>query len=157
MDAPPTKRRRKGGYPLIIGTLVCVGAVLIVSSSFSSGTYSLEIASIVAEPDRFVGRDMKIVGTVKAASITTRTTKDRVETHFVLQDGKGHELAVVFPHNPPDPFKAERQVIVEGTLEVPGRVLCHKLTVKCPSKYQEEGVVDGRSDGYYQEKYGTSP
>ena len=37
-------------------------------------------------------------------------------------------------------------------------MLCHKLTVKCPSKYQESGGgVAGYDEAYYREKYGDQP
>jgi cytochrome c-type biogenesis protein CcmE len=108
------EKPKRRGYPIIIGTMVCFGALLVVTSSFSSGTYSLEIKAVAENPDRYFDHDVKIVGVVKAGSIDTRTTVDRVETHFVIHDGQGNEVAVNYPHNPPDPFKAEREVIVEG-------------------------------------------
>jgi cytochrome c-type biogenesis protein CcmE len=102
---------------------------------------------------------MKVVGMVAEGSIDTYTTNGRVETHFQIHDGKGHVLPILYPHNPPDPFKEGRQVIVEGVLEKGDdgkeRVLCQKLTVKCPSKYQEEGLADANSDNYYRQKYGS--
>ena len=35
-EEPQTKPRKRVGYPIIIGTMVCFGALLIVTSSFSS-------------------------------------------------------------------------------------------------------------------------
>jgi len=151
-------KRRRLGYPIIIATIVGVGVLLVVQSSFSSGSYSLEIDAIQEKSSRYLGRDMKVVGIVSEGSIDTRTVSGRVETTFKIHDGKGHMLTVLYPHNPPDPFKEGRQVIVEGVLEKGGdgkdRVLCQKLTVKCPSKYQEEGLADANSDDYYRQKYG---
>ena len=155
------RTRKRAGYPVIIGTMVCFGALLIVTSSFSSGTYSLEIEAFQENPDLYIDHDVKVVGTIKVGSIDTRTSHERIETHFVIHDGKGNEVAVNYPHNPPDPFKEDREVIVEGEFlraakGAGGYVLCHKLTVKCPSKYQDEGGVesDGRSEEYYKNKYG---
>jgi cytochrome c-type biogenesis protein CcmE len=156
--------RKRVGYPIIIGTMVCFGALLVVTSSFSSGTYSLEIEAFHENPELYMDHDVKVVGTIKAGSIDTRTSAERIETHFVIHDGKGNEVAVNYPHNPPDPFKEDREVIVEGEFlraatGAGGYVLCHKLTVKCPSKYQnEDGLeMDGRSQDYYEEKYGETP
>ena len=152
-------KRGRFGYPLIIATLVGVGVLLVVQSSFSSGTYSLEIDAVQEKGSRYLGRDVTIVGVVAEGSIETRTDSARVETYFEIHDGKGHALPILYPHNPPDPFKEGRQVIVEGVLEKSEdgteRVLCHKLTVKCPSKYQEEGLADANSDDYYRKKYGN--
>ena len=162
-DQAHTQPRKRVGYPIIIGTMVCFGALLIVTSSFSSGTYSLEVHAFQENPDLYIGHDVKVVGTIKTGSIDTRTSHERIETHFVIHDGKGNEVAVNYPHNPPDPFKEDREVIVEGEFRkaekgAGGYVLCHKLTVKCPSKYQDEGGVqgDGRSEDYYREKYGQA-
>jgi len=157
-ETPRTGSRRRIGYPLIIATIVGVGVLLVVQSSFSSGSYSLEIAAGQERASRYLGHELKIVGKVVEGSIETRTTSTRVETHFQIHDGKGSTMAILYPHNPPDPFKEGRQVIVEGVLEKGGdgkaHVLCQKLTVKCPSKYQEEGLDGANSDDYYREKYG---
>ncbi len=162
-EAAPAARKRRGRgavYPLIIVVIVAAGLLLVVKSSFSSGTYSLEIADVQHEPTRYVGRDVKVVGKVKEGSISTRTEADRVTTRFVIHDGKGQEVLIVYPHNVPDPFKEGRQVIVEGRYDQDEagdhHVLCSKLTVKCPSKYQEEGGGGtGFSDDYYKGKYGA--
>ena len=153
-DARAPRRRRKLGYPVILAIIIGVGALLVVRSSFSGGTYSLEIAKVRAEPARFLGHDLKIVGKVKPGSIHTKQLSDHVELHFTIDDGKGNELAVMYPHSAPDPFKAGRQVIVEGTLESKSTVTCSKLTVKCPSKYVKEGDGAGKTQQYYREKYG---
>lgn len=152
-------RRSRFGYPLIIATIVGVGTLLVVQSSFSSGSYSLEIDIVQEKASRYLGRDVKVVGVVAEGSIETRTDPTRIETHFEIHDGKGHTLPILYPHNPPDPFKEGRQVIVEGVLERAEdgseRILCQKLTVKCPSKYQEEGLANANSDDYYRKKYGS--
>lgn len=160
MDGGAPRAARRGGfvYPLVIGLIIMVGLVLVVKSSFSSGTYSLEIAAVQDEPARFIGRDVKIVGEVKEGSISTRTENGVVTTRFVIHDGMGQEVPIVYPHNVPDPFKEGRQVIVEGSYDRDDvgqhHVACNKLTVKCPSKYQEEGGKEGFSDEYYKDKYG---
>ena len=152
-------KRGRLGYPLIIATIVGVGLLLVVQSSFSSGSYSLEIDVVQEKATRYLGRDVKIVGVVAEGTIETRTDPSKIETHFQIHDGKGHTLSILYPHNPPDPFKEGRQVIVEGVLEKgedgKERVLCQKLTVKCPSKYQEEGLADSNADDYYRKKYGS--
>lgn len=157
-DPAPAPRTRKGGYPLIIVTMIAIGLVLVLSSSFSSGSYSLTIADLRAKADLYSDRDVKVVGLIKAGSVDIRTEARRIEVHFLIEDGLGGEVPVVYPHNPPDPFKEGREVIVEGTVmpreegAVP-TILCHVLTVKCPSKYQEEGL-EGGDENYYREKYG---
>lgn len=148
------RKRRRVAYPLIIGGMIAVGALLVVQSSFSSGSYSLEIEDIRESPGRYVGRDIKVVGHIKEGSVHSDQTGDRIVLTFSIHDGQGNELVIRYPHNPPDPFKEGRQCIVEGVFAEDGAVDCHKLTVKCPSKYQEEGGGGG-SDQYYEKKYGA--
>ena len=158
-ESAGTPRRNRLGYPVIIATIIGVGLLLVVQSSFSSGSYSMEIDVVQEKATRYLGRDIKVVGVVAEGSIETRTDPTRIETHFQIHDGKGNTLPILYPHNPPDPFKEGRQVIVEGVLEKGDngkeRVLCQKLTVKCPSKYQEEGLANANSDDYYRKKYGN--
>lgn len=157
LDVPPPRRGRFG-YPLIIALIVGVGVLLVVKSSFSSGTYSLQLADVVEDQAKYMGHDVKLVGKIKEGSVDVVATSGVQETRFTLHDGQGHELRIVYPHNPPDPFKEGRDAIVEGTLQPEGHVLCTKLTVKCPSKYQtEDGAPDVKDPGYYQKKYGTPP
>ena len=152
--ATPPRRRRRFGYPLIIAGMVCIGALLVVQSSFSSGTYALEIIDVQESPARYFGRDIRIVGHIKEGTVHTDSSGDAIVLSFAVHDGQGHEILVHYPHNPPDPFKEGRQCIVEGTFREDGGIDCHKLTVKCPSKYQEEGGAGGASDDYYEKKYG---
>lgn len=155
--------RKNRGYPFILAGIIGVGVILIVQSSFSSGTYNLDIAAIQERPQRYLGRELKVVGNVVDGTINLQQTAGTISTQFVIEDGKGQTIPIIYPHNPPDPFKEGREVIVEGVLEKnPGgrgqsahRVLCEKLTVKCPSKYQEEGLEGpGNSEDYYRKKYG---
>ncbi len=152
--APTPRRAMRFGYPLIIAGIVCIGALLVVQSSFSSGTYALEITEIRENPARYFGRDIRLVGNIKEGSVHTDSSGDALVLTFAVHDGQGNEVLVRYPHNPPDPFKEGRECIVEGTFNADGAVDCHKLTVKCPSKYQEEGGAGGASEDYYRKKYG---
>ena len=133
-----TSSRKGVGYPLIIATMILIGTLLVVKSSFSSGTYSIQISDVVADRAHYEERDLKLVGKIKEDSVRTSESGGVAQTLFTIHDGKGNELDVVYPHNPPDPFKEGRDCIVEGRLLNDGGLLCAKLTVKCPSKYQSE-------------------
>jgi cytochrome c-type biogenesis protein CcmE len=127
--------------------LVGVAVLLIVGSSFSSGKYSLELADVVATPERYVGREVKIVGRIKEGSASSQTEGGQVVLRFVVVDDNGHEIPISYPHNPPDPFKEGRECIVEGVYQKDGTLDCKKLTVKCPSKYQTEDGLGGGGEG----------
>ncbi len=151
-------RRKRAGYSTIIAVIVGLGALLVVQSSFSSGRYSLDIAAIKAEPHRFVGREVKIVGKIKEGTTENVTRGSTQELRFVIHDGLGNELPVAYPHLPPDPYKEGRECIVEGIMGKDGTIQCTKLTVKCPSKYQTEGGTHpgDEQDPGYEKKYGPA-
>ena len=154
VDAPASRR---GGfsYPVVIGIAVALGLLAIVSTSFSGGQYSLSLADVAAQPGAYEGKDLRVTGKIKPSSTKVSERDGRMELHFVLTDGEGNDSKVVYPHNPPDPYKEGRQAIVEGRMESGGVIRAHKLTVKCPSKYQTEGTTqDPAKLEEYREKYG---
>lgn len=159
MDKPDASHpvvERRSRYPLIIAAIVLAGAVLIVSTGFSGGRYSLEIASVTQDREAYVGHEVKVVGKIKEGSSSIEDHTGVVELHFTVHDGEGHEIKVIYPHNPPDPFKEGRECIVEGLMQADNTILCSKLTVKCPSKYQNEddAAGGGASMDDYKRKYG---
>jgi len=161
VTAKPSQRakEKKGGfgYPVIIGGAIALGLLAIVSTSFSGGQYSLSLADISADRDSFIGKEMRVSGNIKASTTQMVETQGRMELRFVLTDGEGNDTKIVYPHNPPDPYKEGRSAIVEGKMQNDGSILAHKLTVKCPSKYQTEGgTVDPAKLEEYQKKYGSS-
>ena len=68
--APPKKR----GYPFIVMSIIGIGALLVISSSFTAGTYSLTVTALVEGAERYMDRDVKIVGTVTPTSGPDITT-----------------------------------------------------------------------------------
>lgn len=152
------ERRRGGAYSLIIVGIIVAGVALVLMSSLSGGQYAVEIGQVVAaEPDRYEGKRLRVVGNIKADSARHVVVEGKPELHFAIVDAHGNELAVVYPQAPPDAFEDGRECIVEGTLTSPTTIEAAKLTVKCPSKYQtEDGLVD-KSPEYYRDKYGAPP
>ncbi len=145
------------GYPVIIGGAVALGLLAIVSTSFSGGQYSLQLSDLSAASGSYEGKELRVSGKIKASSTRMVETEGRMELHFVLTDGEGHDSKVIYPHNPPDPYKEGRAAIVEGTVRQGGVIHAHKLTVKCPSKYQTEGgTVDPTKLDEYRQKYGDT-
>ena len=99
-----------------------------MKSGVSGGRFSLSLAEVHANPSRYVDRQVKLVGKIKAGW-TEKQVGNRIETRFTVEDGKGNEVRVIYPHNRPDPFKEGRECIVEGTMKA-GHVLHGtKLTV----------------------------
>ncbi len=152
------KPKKKGGfsYSIVVALIAICGAVLVMSTSFSGGRYSLEIAAITTSPDQYVDRDVRVVGKIKEGSTLETRTEQGFELRFVVHDEKGNEVTVVHKGLKPDPYKEGRHCIVEGTFGSDHIVKVSKLTVKCPSKYQSEDG-GGQTDDYYRQKYNAKP
>ena len=127
------------------------GGVAIVASSMSSGVFSLSVQEVLASGDRLEGREFKVAGAVMPGSFSKDTTP--FEWRFAVSDKEGRRLDCHYRGSVPDPFAEGREVILQGTRSAEGRMEVGKITVKCPSKYEEAGVTEDRAAEYYQQKY----
>lgn len=139
----PAKRRSK--LPYIVVTLVVLIVSLTMLTGLSGGRYSVEITDVLEATARYEGKDIKVVGRIKAG---WTESSDGATTFFTIHDDKGSEIKVRYGHNRPDPFKEGRKCIVEGNLAEDGVIDCSKLTVKCPSKYQSENDFDNENSSF---------
>jgi cytochrome c-type biogenesis protein CcmE len=82
-------------------------------------------------------------GTVVAGTVDYDRREQRLA--FAMTDGK-EKIAVIYAGLMPDAFGDGREVVVEGTYHQDRRVLeASKLVTKCPSKYEAQGMEEGRS------------
>lgn len=138
--------RRGPSVGFIIGTVVVIGLALVILATASGGQYAVAIEQVASQPEKFQNQKIRVVGHIKQGSTQILTSNGQPEAHFAIVDEHGHELKIVFNQALPDPYKEGRSAVVEGVLQADGTVLCNKLTVKCPSKYQGEGG-DGPAEG----------
>jgi len=164
--SPETESTRRI-FPIIIVGLVFGIAILIVGSSASTvGVATAPVDKIFSHQDEFVGRAVKVEGTIAAGSL--RTDKNQFDIYFDLAfpGPQARVISVHYTKALPDPFKIGRVAVAEGVLyrsscQKDGRcsgtletckktgragtdcagalwIEGSKLTVKCPSKYQQE-------------------
>lgn len=149
-SAAPAARKKRTAFPLIIAGIVIGGAVLIIGSS--QGAYDLQIADVLANKQDYVQREIKVSGIIAPGSLKG-TTEDG-SFHFDIKDEKGNTLTVHFTKRLlPDPFAEGREVIAQGRLREDGVLESGNITVKCPSRYQEEGMTEDQAQQYYETKY----
>lgn len=134
---------------LVIG--VILSGVVIVGSSMSSGVFSLSISDVLSLQNDLIGKGFKVTGKVAMGSV--RRLSQGFEYEFAIQDELGRKLFCFYQGTLPDPFAEGRDVILEGTLSEKGGMLVKKVIVKCPSKYQEEGMPEEQYQEYYNKKY----
>lgn len=136
---------------VLVALGVLAGGIAIVGTSMSSGVFNLTLAEAVAGQEGLVGREFKVGGNVAAGSIVRGNSS--FEISFDIVDAESNRLSCHYKGAVPDPFAEEREVILQGTLDASGRMQVSKITVKCPSKYQEAGVSEEAAADYYRDKY----
>ena len=137
--------------PILVAVAVVGGGVAIVASSMESGVFNLTVEEALASAERLTGKEFKVGGIVAEGSVARGATP--FELNFTVADKAGRRLDCHYKGAVPDPFQEGREVILQGQMGTAGRMEVSKITVKCPSKYQEEGVTEEQADKYYQNKY----
>ncbi len=141
----------KRAVTIAVALLVLAGGVAIVGSSMSAGVFQLTLEETLASPERYQDRELKVVGTVARGSVLRGPNP--FEMTFSIRDAAGRVLPCHYQGTVPDPFAEDREVILQGILKEGPRMEVSKITVKCPSKYQEEGVSEEEAAQYYERKY----
>lgn len=136
---------------VLIALAVVGGGIAIVGSSMSSGVFNLTLQQVLDSPSKLGEREFKVVGNVAIGSIKQGSSPFDID--FAIVDQEGRRLACHYKGAVPDPFAEEREVILQGRLADDSRMEVTKITVKCPSKYQEEGLSEAEYQGYYNKKY----
>jgi cytochrome c-type biogenesis protein CcmE len=142
----------RGKILTIAVSIVLVAAgVAIVASSMSSGTFSLSVAETLERRGSLVDREFKVAGRVAEGSVSRGPGP--FDLAFDLADPEDRRLSCRYKGAVPDPFAPGREVILQGRLAADFGMEVSRITVKCPSKYQEEGVDAEKYGDYYRQKY----
>ena len=139
--ASTTKANGKIKY--IVGGVVIVGliAYLIISSISSAGAYYREVGEVLAQGNALAGKNLRVSGNIVTESITYDAAK--LDLNFLISDptDAGKQLAVYFHGVKPDQItRPGSSAIVEGSLGPNGVVEANNLLLKCPSRYEEQGI-----------------
>lgn len=132
-----------------IGLGVALAGALAYLTLSDTGEGVLEyvyVEKVVAAPDQYVGRTIKVHGIVVPGSIKQKkgTTGDY---RFVVEH-EGQRLAVHYTNLVPDTFQEGGEVVLTGQLSGDGQLFTSdEMSAKCPSKYEEEQTVsrDGQT------------
>lgn len=118
---------------------VLVGAVVALLLQTDVGdavSYSKLVHEVVADPEAYSGRQLRVEGDLRPGSIQFR--EEPCEWRFVLQK-EGRQMPVSFPQCVvPDTFRdgVGIQVTVQGRLEPDGSFRANEVIPRCPSKYE---------------------
>lgn len=135
-------RRRANRTKWILGGAV-IGAAIVAMVSVQLGNNAVYFYT----PDEAYAKVTELSGkTVRVGGMVTDGTiqwdAQNLDLKFTMSDLKGHEIAVHHKGAPPDMFKANQGVVVEG-LVLPGdsplRMSSRKLMVKHSEEYKKPG------------------
>jgi len=126
--------------------LVAVAIItgIIITTFSGSGTYS-HFDEAFAHP----GRDFHIIGTLNTAKPLEYDSRiDHNLFAFYMFDQHGKESRVVYRGAKPQDFEKSEQVVIIGSAE---KDVFHakQLLLKCPTKYNEEGLPQEFEEAAY--------
>jgi cytochrome c-type biogenesis protein CcmE len=127
----PSRKRRVRLVVALTAAILLAGA--LIYTSFSSATEAKQPSQVVghASPNR----SLQLTGKVVNGSV--QRNGDTLRFRIADRNGSGPALPVVYTGEVPDPFRAGREVIVDGHLQ--GDTFIGKrdsLITKCPSKFK---------------------
>lgn len=134
-----TRERSKRSWGLLVGLITMGVAILaiVLTGIDSAAVYSKGVDQLLQERERFVARNVRVVGTLVRGSLLRRN--EPCEYRFKLYKGDV-QLDVQYPQCIiPDTFRdvpnVDVEVTAEGRLQKDGSFLAHQIMAKCPSKY----------------------
>lgn len=127
---------------LIVLVVIAVALTVIISTAGDASAYvTFSDAKEMAKSGN--KNKIHVVGTLKkdelGSVVGIETSPDNLSFKFVMLDEHGQEQIVFHPNPIPTDFMRSEQVVVVGSFQSE-RFIAEKILLKCPSKYQEEGV-----------------
>lgn len=132
----------------IIATILAIGGAggILIYSSLSDAQYFVEADEVLAEPDKWLDKKLRVHGYVEAGSIEESIVGQQTTRSFVLFNN-GAKILVRNEGPRPDTFKDESEVVAKGKLVKESwsyagstgeyTFAADELMAKCPSKYEE--------------------
>lgn len=116
---------------IIVFVLVALSAIFAYDA-FTSYINPYLTVSEVAGNEKYIGKEVQILGTVANGSLSLREDGSLL---FNITDGQA-TIAVAYSGVQPQGFKEGEKIVVIGKLTSPYHVNATQLLVKCPSKYE---------------------
>ena len=125
-------RHKAAKVGITVAVLGLAFGTLLYSSLGDNLQYYKFVDEVMAQPDVWQGKPLRIHGNVVPGSIRRRSR----EYKFDVQRN-GSVVRAYFTGTPPDSFKDDSEVVLTGTLNEDTFVASH-MEAKCPSKYEEK-------------------
>lgn len=127
----------------IIGVLVIAVAVIVLISTAGDASAYVSFGDAKEMYDAGNKNKIHVVGTLKKNQsgqvVGIQSSPDMLSFKFTMVDENGVEQEVFHPNPMPTDFLRSEQVVVVGAYQS-NNFVADKILLKCPSKYQEEGI-----------------
>ena len=139
----------------LVGALSISGSALAVIATGNMGknlVYYWSPAEMHAAGDKAIGATIRLGGQVKPGTVDWKPAQN--ELHFVVTDGT-KEVPVHATSAPPQMFREEMGVVVEGTLTQAGVFESDVLMVKHDNEYRAPDAAEADRPISVEEMYKT--
>jgi len=121
----------------IVIIAVAIGALM--GSLYDSSTYA-DLDKALADP----GREYHVVGVLdRTEEIVYEPSRNASLTSFTMQDLEGRKCRVHLAMAKPQDFERSERLVLIGKATPEGEFVARDMLMKCPSKYNEGGMVEG--------------
>jgi len=122
---------------IVGGGILMVLALAVTNLQFGdSALYFYTPDEAQAKAREIDSKDIQVGGMVKVGTVVWKP--EDLALDFVISDLKGHEIKVAHKGTPPDMFKENSGVVVEGRISADGNsMVSHKLMVKHSEEYKK--------------------
>lgn len=128
---------------LLTVAIIAGGTGFLIYSSISHAEYYKMVDEVMAEPNKYEGKTLRIHGYVEAGSIQEEIVNQQTLRTFVLEHN-GKAIHVKHEGPAPDTFKDLSEVVANGRFIETGDgqyvLEATELMAKCPSKYEGAGA-----------------
>ncbi len=128
---------------VILSVVVVLGALtyLMVSSFGETMIYYKTVNELLAEPQRFENRPVRINGVLVSGSIRQKPGTDQFRFKLKKQ---GQILEVAYAGILPDAMQPDRELVVQGKLQTGHKLfVASEILTKCPSKHEAKAKAIG--------------
>ncbi|WP_276497631.1 cytochrome c maturation protein CcmE [Pontibacter litorisediminis] len=136
----------------IIGILVIAVAIVIIMSSVGDASTYVSFGEAIERADDGDMTKVHVVGRLKKdeqghiVGMNYDPLQDPNYFSFMLVDTNRYEQKVVYFNPKPQDFERSEQVVITGNMQNDVFV-ADKILLKCPSKYVETEIKDGKTAG----------
>ena len=130
-------------------TIAIIGILYLFFSSLDSEnvTYYHTVSEVLAKPEKFSGKKIRIMGLVKKGSVSWNPQE--LTLYFSITETGKNSLDVSYRGTKPDLFRESQGVVAEGRLSKTKKTLiANRLLVKHSEEYQVEDHKKKKEEYY---------